>query len=276
MEHYKEEFEVPDFGFSPDGNFPIYNREYGYMDVELCFEETMPEGIGNFEGGSANNSIPSHASFGKDGETLEFVGRAAHSSAPELGVNAINLLCEKASELDLKFAKAINRYFPEGTYESNIPFRKNSGGFSGKGDLTIVPTVLRQEGNRIYVNFNIRQCSEIPCRNILAGLTAMETEGGWKTIVIESQEPIWVDENQPWLRRMKQITEKYGMSTECLLAPGCSYAKSMPDMVSWGPVFPWDDECAHMENEHQSVESFLLSREHYREYLVLEGTAESE
>ena len=35
MDHFKEEFPLPDYGFSPDGAFPIYNRENGYMeDVE--------------------------------------------------------------------------------------------------------------------------------------------------------------------------------------------------------------------------------------------------
>lgn len=27
---FNEEFEMPDYGFSPDGDFPIYNREKGY------------------------------------------------------------------------------------------------------------------------------------------------------------------------------------------------------------------------------------------------------
>ena len=39
IETFKEEFELPDYGFSPDGDFPIYNREKGYCDVEIFFNE---------------------------------------------------------------------------------------------------------------------------------------------------------------------------------------------------------------------------------------------
>lgn len=275
MDHYKEEFEIPDYGFSPDGNFPIYNQENGLMDIELCFEEAMPQGIGDFRGGSANNAIPSSASFAAYGQEIEFVGKAAHSSAPELGVNAINLLCQKAEkEYKMKFASVINKYFPEGKYESELKFKKIDGSVSGKGDLTIVPTTLRQEGSKIYINFNVRQCFDIPGKNILEALRDMEEEWGCRVILIENLEPMWVDDNQPWIKRMQQITAKYGMDPECRFAPGCSYAKSMPDFVGWGPVFPDDPDCAHMENEQQSVASFLKTVEIYTEYLILEGQSD--
>lgn len=275
MEHYMDEFDVPDYGYSPDGNFPIYNQENGYMDVELCFEEELTDGLEGFEGGSAPNSIPSFACYRKDGKKVAFVGKAAHSSAPELGVNAINLLCENVgTEFGLRFASVVNQYFPEGTYETNIRFRKRDGSLSEKGDLTMVPTTLRQEEKRIYINFNVRQCCEIPGKNIIEGLKFLEEAYDCRIILKENMEPIWVDDNQPWIQRMQQVTAEYGMDTKCLFAPGCSYAKCMPNFVGWGPVFPWDPDCAHMENEQQSMESFLKSLEMYTEYLILEGQSE--
>ena len=275
MDHYKEEFELPDYGYSPDGNFPIYNQENGYMDVELRFDEMLPEGIGGFTGGSASNSIPSYASYNEGGKTVAFTGKAAHSSSPELGQNAINLLCEElAAKYGLRFARTVNEYFPEGTYESNIRFRKNDGSLSGQGDLTIVPTILRQEGSCICVHFNVRQCCAIPGKSILEGLQGKAEECGFEVVLLENQEPILVEENQPWIRRMQQVTSKYGMDPKCLFAAGCSYAKSMPNFVCWGPVFPGEPDCAHMENEQQSLESFLRSLEIYTEYLISEGQSE--
>ncbi|MGM9606611.1 MAG: M20/M25/M40 family metallo-hydrolase [Oscillospiraceae bacterium] len=275
MDHYKEEFELPDYGYSPDGNFPIYNQENGYMDVELRFDEMLPEGIGGFTGGSAANAIPSYAAYEKEGKTVVFTGKAAHSSSPELGRNAINLLCEAVSrEYGLQFARTIQEYFPEGTYESELQFRKTDGSFSEKGDLTIVPTLLRQEGSSIFINLNVRQCCDIPGKSILEGLQDKAQECGFEVILLENLEPILVGENQPWIRRMQQVTSKYGMDPKCLFAAGCSYAKSMPNFVCWGPVFPEDADCAHMENEQQSLESFLRSLEIYTEYLISEGQSE--
>ena len=39
-EHFKRDFGFPDYGFSPDGDFPIYNMENGYADIELEFTES--------------------------------------------------------------------------------------------------------------------------------------------------------------------------------------------------------------------------------------------
>ena len=45
----------------------------------------------------------------------------------------------------------------------------------------------------------------------------------------------------------------------------------IPNFVSWGPVFPEDLDCAHMENEEISVDSFLLGAEIYTAYLYQEA-----
>ena len=108
----------------------------------------------------------------------------------------------------------------------------------------------------------------------MEGLQDKAEECGFEVVLLENQEPILVEENQPWIRRMQQVTSKYGMDPKCLFAAGCSYAKSMPNFVCWGPVFPEDPDCAHMENEQQSLESFLRSLEIYTEYLIAEGQSE--
>ena len=270
MEHYKEEFDFPDYGFTPDGNFPIYNRENGYMDIELKFRENFPEGVGGFAGGKATNSIPSHAEFKVGKDTKNFNGEGAHSSTPELGVNAINLLCKEAAQYGFNFARLINEFFPEGEYASRFKFVRRDGRLNEDKDLTIVPTVLKQEGNEIIINLNARQAFEIPAESIIASLREKQAEYGYVVSEAETQEAVYVDENQPWMQRMKKVNAEYGMGEECLLASGSSYAKSMPNIVSWGPVFPGEPDCAHMENERQSKESFLKTVEIYRDYLTLE------
>jgi hypothetical protein ELI_1759 len=271
MVHYKEEFSIPDYGFTPDGNFPIYNRENGFMDIELRFREQFTGDAHSFKGGTVTNSVPSYAEYKLGEKTVSFNGKGAHSSAPELGVNAINLLCKDAEKYGFRFAKLINKFFPDGKFASNFTFVRRDGEPNKKEDLTIVPTVLKQEGDVITVNLNARQAYEIPGDNIVAALREKQEEYGYEVFPQEVNEAVYVDENQPWLKRMQKVTAAYGMSTECLLASGSSYAKCMPDVVSWGPVFPGEPDCAHMENERQSVESFLKTVEIYRDYLIEEG-----
>ena len=275
MEHYKEEFDLPDYGFSPDGNFPVYNSESGYMDVELVFNEMLPKGLTDFRGGSAANAIPSQAFFRRNGQEVSFTGKSAHSSTPEQGINAINLLCEAAeAQYGFAFAKMVNRYFPKDCHESLLPIRKTDGSFASAGDLTMVPTLLHQEGKNIVVNFNVRQDFSIPCSHIIEALEELKDEYGFTVRVKEAMEAIFVDEHLPWLKRIQQVTEQYGMDPKCRYAAGCSYAKSMPNFICWGPVFPDDPDCAHMENEQQSLRSFLRTLDIYTDYLILEGQSE--
>jgi succinyl-diaminopimelate desuccinylase len=92
MEHFKEEFPCPDYGFSPDGDFPIYNIENGYADVVLEFDESENIDLfGEFDvhSGKSANTVPSKAVLSINGVRQVFEGVSAHSSTPEMGVNAI-------------------------------------------------------------------------------------------------------------------------------------------------------------------------------------------
>ncbi|MGL4484264.1 MAG: M20/M25/M40 family metallo-hydrolase, partial [Anaerovoracaceae bacterium] len=57
METYTKTAKLPDFGFTPDGEFPIQNAEKGYADVVLYFPK---ENIASISSGSTANSIPAH------------------------------------------------------------------------------------------------------------------------------------------------------------------------------------------------------------------------
>ena len=66
------------------------------------------------------------------------------------------------------------------------------------------------------------------------------------------------------------MLEANGIPGECLFAPGCTYAKSIPNTVCFGPAFQDDRDCAHMDNEGQSLEHYILSAEIITQYLAQE------
>ena len=269
MDHFKEEFPLPDYGFSPDGAFPIYNKENGYIDIELIFKEDLLTGDEGIHGGSARNSIPAEAVCTFNGETLTYKGKNAHSSAPYLGKNAISLMCEDLAErTDLGFAKFIARYFPEKSYCSNLSFSMKDGSLSGEDDIVMVPTMISQEGKAVTVNINVRNDYALPTKSVLDCIEEKKAEGKYDTRIIEILESIWVDEDLPWIRRMKNVLEEHGIKPECRFAPGCSYAKSIPNTVCYGPKFEDDRDCAHMDNEGQSLKNFIFSAELYAQYLA--------
>jgi len=122
----------PDFGFTPDGEFPVINREKGHCDVVLRFSGADRERVGaarllSLRAGEAANAVPDLAEAELEGPgvlaalrnlaaceppgTIELEpgsgervrvrarGRAVHSSVPERGDNALVRLCAVLSGL---------------------------------------------------------------------------------------------------------------------------------------------------------------------------------
>ncbi len=278
MAHYKEEFELPDYGYSPDGNFPVYNSENGYMDIVLRFEQQLPSEYDDFRCGSASNSIPSEGQFSRNGELFYVSGRAAHSSTPQLGENAMLRLAEKLKDSSLDFSSFLLDYFPEGEYGSRLPIERVETDIPREARLktTIVPTLMGQDGRAVWINFNVRNAFDMPAENIRAAFEKLKDKYHYQIRIDESLAPIYTDSKRPWLNRMKEVYESYGLKNEFLPGPGCSYAKAIPGFVCWGPVFPGDPDTAHMENEQVPETSFMLSAAIYTEYLYREAGCEAD
>lgn len=278
MEHFKEEFPIPDYGYSPDGNFPIFNAESGYMDVVLEFKNTNPEVFEHFEGGVSENVVPASACFTVNGKEYAFHGKSAHSASPELGENTILKMAEGLCKEEWEtpdFARFLHDKFPKDNYESLLCIEKAEGIQNEKSlPTTIVPTLLMQEDDKILLNFNVRQTFEIPGQNVIEAFEKEQSKYHYHVIIKENLGPIFVDENKPWLLRMKQAYEAYGKKCEFMAASGCTYAKTMPNFVTWGPVFPEDIDCAHMENEQISLDSFMLGNQIYAYFLFNEAVAD--
>lgn len=169
--YYKEGHALPDYGFTPDGEFPIMNREKGNCELELIFNNYKCEGayeVLDFKSGEAVNSVPGIASVNLRGDLtalnekvfrfnkskgkealvvintdhdevlITAYGKDAHSSAPEQGDNALVTLSLFLSDLSLKNKGFMNliQYVKEN-------FHKNY--FGEKLGLPIHPEYLNGE-----------------------------------------------------------------------------------------------------------------------------------
>jgi hypothetical protein len=84
IQHYKEQFGQPDYGYSPDGEFPVFNIEKGYCDANLFFPS---EGIELLEAGDSPNTVPSKAVIKVYGEKLSNTrGSRPTAACPGLGI----------------------------------------------------------------------------------------------------------------------------------------------------------------------------------------------
>ena len=280
IEHFKEEYPLPDFGFSPDGEFPIFNAEKGYADLELLFYEDAGKGIQFLKSGDSNNTIPSKAEIiWTDGRKLTAQGVATHSSSPELGDNAIIKLCKDLREGDkLDFVRFVNDYLCGDGFGSKLGLDDGSDHLDGEyvGATTAVPTVLSLEEDGVRLVINVRQRFGTAEQEILSAMAAYSQGYRFRLEITEYMDAMLVNRDLPFLKVMIQVHDEYGLSCDFEVAPGTSYAKSMDRFVSWGPVFEGEPSCAHVEDERISVDSMVLATKLYSRFISRMAACEGE
>ena len=277
MAEYRSEFGTPDFGFSPDGEFPITNIEKGYCDAELVFSGDALSDLAFLSAGDSPNTVPSLAVIRtKSGMAHSYSGRSVHSSQPWNGDNAILRLA--ADQQQYAFARFLTRFFGDDCHGVDIGVDDGSDLYEGTpvGKTVMSPTVLRlnAEDGTLFVNLNIRVRFGVTREGILTALKQYASDYGYSVTLRDCTSAMMVDPRSPFLVKMNELYGRYSTGGGFVIADGASYAGSMPNCVSWGPVFPGDDSTAHEENEHFSRASFYLAAVLYAEYMAVIASEE--
>ncbi len=302
MEAYSAAYPLPDYGFTPDGEFPIANREKGYADIVIAFQDPVSlTGAGyrliDLRGGHGSNSVPDRASAlvqgpgealgglfkrcsriscletEKQGETLRIVarGQSAHSSMPKNGLNAIERLCEVlACEPFATSALTEAVRFIDGHKED--PYGRKWGLYRVEDiaegvffdHTTIVPTLVMTETGGPTITYNLRLAPPVSRRQ-LESLTEKALTGYRASFrLTDYKDPLQVDPRYPFLEIMAKTYEEIsGLPNAYTLAFGTSYAKAMPRFVCWGPLFPGDPDTCHEAGESLSISQWIKATKIY-------------
>ncbi|WP_130861507.1 Sapep family Mn(2+)-dependent dipeptidase [Bacilliculturomica massiliensis] len=303
MRAYVKKYPLPDYGFTPDGEFPICNIEKGGVDVDLMFplgeEDAACEQTGrgfrliSLEAGTAQNIVPgSCTAVLEEMETkirreVRTVGKAVHSCQPEKGENAIFLMARELRKRErdglapedsqlLRLLYMVDEKFGD-LYGKALGMESGSEYYNGEFVHRNVfsPTIFRTEGGEARVHINVRFPYGTDPREILEGLRRTAESCGGR---LENQSvlpAVYVSRERPFLKACAQAYEEVtGTENEFVLAYGGSYAKAMPNVVSWGPIFPGEEDTCHQENEYISIESLMANAQIFA--LTIEKIACSE
>lgn len=268
MKHYAKTESFPSIGIAPDASFPVINYEKGILRFLLGIPK--PSEINYIEGGDRSNIVApwarvsttkpvkneakkllvSNSSLEKGNNIYTFKGKAAHASTPLLGVNAVEKMLDFLSDdfADLKdildlvkengFKSVTNKEY-ELSKHYNVKLTNNIGKISCDEDL-------------IYFTIDIRYPKEITPEELLS-LAKKKGEVFQDSVLVKN--PLFVDENNELVKKLvsayRQVTKD---NTKPLITGGGTYARALPLAVSFGPVFPGEEELAHMANEYISIE----------------------
>ena len=279
--------EVPVMGFTPDGEYPVINGEKGLInETYTCeFTQSGPLHLTSIVGGTAHNIVPHQAvatftceapladeiaaitaegilvKRTADGFTVEAEGVSAHGGTPNEGVNANGRLVQFLTKLPLegKLATAI-RFLAE---KIGMEYDGKSLGIALEDDLSGPLTnnfgVLNATDHSMEVKLNYRypvtktfdMCGPIV-------LAAFEEAGFVLSSAVRKDRLYVPAESELIQRLMKVYTDATGdFESKPKSIGGGTYAKMLPNVVAFGPIFPGDEVREHKPDEFMELSRLL-------------------
>lgn len=264
IEAYTDAEEIPECGFTPDGDFPAIQNELGAM----VFQVQMPQsGFLQGEGGTAPNMVPARARVKTEFGTYEASGKACHGCAPWLGLNGISELMEKVhqAEPENRFVRMYADLIGKTIYGEKLGIAAEDE--SGKLTLNVGLLEVRDETTTLMVD--IRYPAKKNPDEISGSLVRQFSSYGASCECVYHVRPLYTPSDSPVLGALlSAYREVTGDDSRPISIGGGTYAKAMPNMVAFGPNFPGHENREHMEDEYILVEDFLKLEEIYERALA--------
>lgn len=305
MEYYVEHEKAPVAGFTPDAEFPIINGEKGItiFDIVKNFGDEKNNGdvlVCSIKGGIASNVVASlcetklkakdpvktceeitniakennikfEVSHNGDEVELKVFGVSAHGSTPEKGINAIMQSIKILANLDLaqedikSFVKFLNDNIGEDVYGEKFGINLMDEA-SGKVSFNVGVIDLNDKVGRLTLNLRY------PVTKTLEDMMNPFNERIKGTgIVIENfehQKPLYFSPDHPLIKTLQRVyKEETGEEGKLISIGGGTYAKEMPNIVAFGPIFPGEADVIHKPNEYIKIDDLVLISKIYAKAL---------
>lgn len=312
MKHYFKLEPEPDFGFSPDAQFPVINGEKGNTTFETTFgtnqEDTADYYLANFDAGLRENMVPRDAfadvktvfkdqmaeefstfmqdrkldggsEITEDGIKLHLIGKSAHGMEPRNGVNGGTFLANFLRGYDFSGdAKNFIKFVAEFLHGDSRANRIGAN-YTDEimGDLTMNVGILKfnpTDGG--FVNTNFRYPKGISVETIGEHLSqaAKVMDGTVKNT--DDMVPHYVDPKDPIVNKLINVYRERTGKTEAQpqVVGGGTYGRMMKRGVAFGAEFPWTVNTMHQANEYQVLDDLMLAMAIYGQSIFELGTLE--
>ena len=274
--------EIPVMGFTPDGEYPVINGEKGIINVTYgkTLHQTGSLRLVSIHGGTAPNVVPAAASAklacdpelakriaqlhapglcftaAGEGVFVEAMGVSAPGSTPEQGKNAIGRLVLALDTLPFEGVARDTIHFLAETLGMETDGASAGIALSDEvsGKLSLNWGTLNLENDRLSMKINYRypvtKCYD-DCAPILDGKFLA---AGFEKEAQLHKERLYVPEDSELVRTlMKVYREQTGLMDKPKSIGGGTYAKNLPNIVAFGPIFPGDEIREHKPDEFLEI-----------------------
>ena len=280
MGRYNELEETATLGFAPDSSFPLTYAEKGLLQVKL-------HGPGSdqleLEAGAAFNVVPGKASY--QGELLEPVvadlqaaafdyeqndqqvtvlGLPKHAKDAAEGINAIVRLATVLQPLQAHPALAfIAEAVGEDATGSRL-FGDISDEPSGRLSFNIAGLTLNSEKSEIRIDIRIPVLADKD--QLVAKLAEIAGRYQLDYEEFDYLAPLYVPKDSELVSTLMAIyQEKTGDTSPAMSSGGATFARTMPNCVAFGALFPGVEQTEHQANERASLEDLYRAMDIYAE-----------
>ena len=252
----------PDFGFSPDAEFPIINGEKGNITAYLHFEG---QNDGAFSLVSFNGGLREEA----DVFHVTIHGKSVHGMMPQKGINGATYLALFLRQFDFQDnAEAYLNVIAETLHKDFFGEKVGLAYTDPKmGELTMNAGVFHfnkeSADNTIALNFRYPQGVDVD--GIKAGLEKLE---GPKEVTLSEHGhvPHYVPVSDPMVQTLLSVYEKHtGLKGEEQIIGGGTFGRLLKRGVAYGAMFPGYVNTMHQANEFTEVEDLYRAAAIYAE-----------
>ncbi|WP_286235123.1 dipeptidase [Thalassotalea sediminis] len=309
---YVAHHELPQTNITLDAEYPVVTAEKGYGTLKIAFnkveKQTFDTYVSVFEGGYFGSQIPEDAKavvenadirlleklmhkaqsyqginfdFTLEGSrlTITALGKSAHSSKPQEGVNAIPYLADLLAEHRwpnngagtlVNFINDNIGLGLEGKKFGNIAYRDDF-----MGPMTVSPTVIKQHKDSLELNINIRRPKGKTASTLRDEIT--QAIATWKlqnlADITELDHQIgdpFVQSQAPHIATLLSVFKHYTgiQDAKPISIGGGTNSRLFPSAVAFGPSMPGKKYTGHSEHEFITKEQFVLNLQMYTAVLV--------
>lgn len=296
MTHYFKYEEAPDFGFSPDAEFPIINGEKGNVSMRLLFngtngtdfvlksfkaglrENMVPESgtavvvvpadqaediIKAFNSYFADQPVTGHVSVADKTITFEIIGKSAHGANPQLGLNGATYLASFLKDYGFEggakdFLTLAGTTLHDDYYgvKQGVAYEDDK---MGKLSMNAGLFEFLADGEGNYINLNFRYPKGVTADAIKENL---EKTFASPAVKIEqgprNQEPHYVPIDDPLVATLLQVYEDHtGEKGYEKVIGGGTYGRLLKRGVAYGAMFPGFTDTMHQANEYMTLDDLF-------------------
>ncbi len=280
MARYNELEETATLGFAPDSSFPLTYAEKGLLQIKLHGSGSQELAI---EAGEAFNVVPAKASYTgnladsleaelkkqafeyeRTADTVTVIGVPKHSKDAAEGVNAIVRL---ATGLNPLIQHSAIQFIAEAVREDATGsrlFGEISDEPSGTLSFNVSGLSLDQDKSEIRIDMRIPVLADKD--KLVRELSQIAEKYQLRYEEFDYLAPLYVPLDSELVSTLMAVyKEKTNDNSPAVSSGGATFARTMPNCVAFGALFPGALQTEHQANERAVIDDLYKAMDIYAE-----------